>query len=442
MGQGEGAAMMKAKVSGVMLGALLAALFMFNRSAGAQGEGAIPDGTTITMQNWQQYKQFIPSGMQEFFKGTYFWKLPPDFQMVVGPTHHYEPPQAFQEYTKKYSGQVGIQTAPDGKHILTGYVSGSPFPNPTDPMKGWKILVDLWYQYYPEIFCTPHAHVRFMDRFHNVTAETFINIYRQMDHIGDAGYPITDPASAGTQVTEYLQITEPEQARYTAQLTIYYSDFAKEEDLFLFVPALRRSLRLSAAARCSPVIGSDYTQDDARPNLFNTTPARFDATFLTDQQILSLTKSEAKLYGNFDNYYPTVWFPKPVIGKWELRSVHVLDARRIPSQQKGYCYGKKIMWVDGETYDTLWEDLYDENMRLWKSAYVCPIAAVVPGEGLQGQAWRLFSVMYDQQNAHLSMYTGGFPEIKTNQDCKDYDGEDYTNVNRYAKVSGLTEIMR
>jgi hypothetical protein len=432
---------MKVRARRFMFVALLMPL-LFAASAFAQGEGAIPDGTVITLQNWQQYKQYIPDGMQEFFKGTYFWKLPPDFQMVVGPSHHYQPPKTFEDYTQKYSGQVRVEDTSDGRHILMNYVSGWPFPNPSDPRKGWKVLVNLWYAYNPAIDCTPHAKLYFQDRYHNSTNETFIEVYRKLDHIGDAGYPITDPNAAGVQFVEYLQITQPEQARYTAQVTLYYTDFAKDEDLFLFVPSLRRSLRLSSAARCSPIIGSDYSQDEARPNLFNATPAKFDATFLRDQQVLSLTKSEPALYGNIDNYYPTVLFPKPAVGKWELRDSYVLDARRIPSQQKGYCYAKKIMWVDKEAYVTLWEDLYDENVKLWKAAYVCPIAAEVPGEGLQAFSWQLFSVMYDLQASHLSMYNSSNPPTKTNQDCKEYDGEDYTNINRYSKVSGLTEIMR
>jgi len=433
---------MKVRTQRLSIAVLLAAFFIFSGTAWAQGEGAIPDGTVITMQNWQQYKQYIPTGMQEFIKGTYFWKLPSDFQIVVGPTHHYAPPASFMEYTRKYADQVKIVTAPDGKHILEGYVSGYPFPNPSDPMKGWKILVNLWYGYNPAIVCTPHSHLYFQDRFHNSTSETFVVVYRKLDHIGDAGFPITDPNAAGVQFVEYLQITQPEQARYTGQITLYYDDFTKEEDLFLFVPSLRRSLRLSSAARCSPIIGSDYTQDEARPTLFNSTPARFDATFMGEQQILALTKSDSRDYGNQANFYPLTLFPKPSVGKFELRPTYVLDTRRIPSQQKGYCYGKKIMWIDQEIYNTLWEDLYDENMKIWKQAYVYPMAAEVPGEGIQGSSGQLFSVIYDQQGDHLSMYTNGDPPTRTNQNCKQYDGEDYTNLNRYSRVSGLNEIMR
>jgi hypothetical protein len=32
-------------------------------------QGTIPVGTKITMQNWQQYKQFMPDGMAVLFEG-------------------------------------------------------------------------------------------------------------------------------------------------------------------------------------------------------------------------------------------------------------------------------------------------------------------------------------------------------------------------------------
>src|SRR5690349_5920598 len=47
---------------------------------------SIPPGTVITMQNWQNYRQFMPDGMAAMFEGKYFWKMPPDVQMQVGPT--------------------------------------------------------------------------------------------------------------------------------------------------------------------------------------------------------------------------------------------------------------------------------------------------------------------------------------------------------------------
>ena len=43
-------------------------------AAGPDGAAAntIPPGTQITMQNWNQYKQFMPDGMVALFQGNYF----------------------------------------------------------------------------------------------------------------------------------------------------------------------------------------------------------------------------------------------------------------------------------------------------------------------------------------------------------------------------------
>jgi hypothetical protein len=53
-------------------------------SAG-QADGPIPPGTTITMQNWENFKQYMPDGMAAMFEGKYSWKMPDDVAMEVVP---------------------------------------------------------------------------------------------------------------------------------------------------------------------------------------------------------------------------------------------------------------------------------------------------------------------------------------------------------------------
>ena len=53
----------------------------------SEKQGDVPIGTKITMQNWQQYKQFMPLGMTKMFEGSYGWKMPQDVEMEVGPVH-------------------------------------------------------------------------------------------------------------------------------------------------------------------------------------------------------------------------------------------------------------------------------------------------------------------------------------------------------------------
>jgi hypothetical protein len=46
--------------------------------------------------------------------------------------------------TEKYGGQAQAVVLPDGRHDIRNYVAGMPFPNPSEPNKGWKILADDW----------------------------------------------------------------------------------------------------------------------------------------------------------------------------------------------------------------------------------------------------------------------------------------------------------
>ena len=94
----------------------------------------------------------------------------------------------------------------------------------------------------------------------------------------------------GTWYTEWLMEETPEQARYTASLNLFFVDQEKNPfpDTFVFVPALRRSLRLASTARCSPVFGFDWSYDDAKTNGFNGSTSIYDGTFLGDRKILTL----------------------------------------------------------------------------------------------------------------------------------------------------------
>jgi hypothetical protein len=405
-------------------------------------EGTIPPGTVITEQNWEQYKQFMNPGLQALWAGTYTWKLGPDFRMEIGPTHHYPPPPTYAKYTEEYSSKVKIETLPDGRHILKDYVAGLPFPNPQEPMKGWKILANDWYAYVPAIICNDSTGQVFRDRMGNVTSNLFVVVLHIYDHVADAGMPISDPTNTGVYYTEYFELTKPEQARYTAILTVYYRDQTRNEDTFLFVPALRRTLRLSTAARCSPVFGSDATNDDTRHGAFNGNITKFDATWLGDRKVILQPNPDVIKSGDIDNFIPPLYFPKPEIGKWEVRDVDVIDARHIPSLRKGYCYGKRIMYCDKESHNAKWAELYDENMKLWKIFYD-PQGMVKTSEGefWTNQAW---GTIIDVQNVHeswvhLSGPTGPF---RANADCANVDGLNLTDAGRYGSVSGLSEIMR
>jgi len=93
-------------------------------------ENGIPIGTKITQVNWQQYQQFMTEGMKAVFAGTYFWHMPKNVEIEVGPTKPIPAPKPYLQDTEKYSSQVTLEPLPDGGYVPKGYVAGFPFSNP------------------------------------------------------------------------------------------------------------------------------------------------------------------------------------------------------------------------------------------------------------------------------------------------------------------------
>ena len=81
---------MRKRYSGI-IGAMLLALAMagvanaqlsysdatYTSMADASSSASIPPGTTITLQNWQQYKQFMPASLLAGYGQQYGWKMDP-----------------------------------------------------------------------------------------------------------------------------------------------------------------------------------------------------------------------------------------------------------------------------------------------------------------------------------------------------------------------------
>jgi hypothetical protein len=232
--------------------------------ADADSPETIAPGTRITVQNWQQYKKFIPIWIQAAFSGAYKWHVGsgPEYAMVVGPTNHYPLPKQFVEDTEKYGGQAQLVPLPTGGFSWKGYVAGIPFPNPTEPNAGVKMAYNGWDTFQPKIL-NFHAINWIVDTYGNVSnLESDDTFYRTM-HLSDPpGGPINLPFANGfNYVTRFLLVI-PEQSKYTTEMTLRPDDPTRIAEIYAFLPSLRRSLRLSTAAKCAPILGTDFVQDD------------------------------------------------------------------------------------------------------------------------------------------------------------------------------------
>src|SRR5207248_2229443 len=166
------------------------------------------------------------------------------------------------------------------------------------------------------------------------------------------------------------EITTPEELKYTASLNQWHRDPLRFTELYAFVPALRRVLRLSPAAVCAPIAGTDVTNDDSCTNVNNCQQIPLlQATLLGEKKILVMTNvRRAALVASQTTGLgdPSYWYskpdeirslggwlwPRPSAGSRELRDVYVVAMRRLPALRKGYCYGSRVFYIDKENWQT------------------------------------------------------------------------------------------
>jgi hypothetical protein len=161
---------------------------------------------------------------------------------------------------------------------------------------------------------------------------------------------------------------------------------------------------------------------------------------LRDQKILALTDLTTA-----DSAFPEGWdmplgWSKPSWGNWSLRDVWVIDVRRVPLLAPGYCYGKRIMYVDKHFYRESWTDLYDANMKLWK-VFSLERSGRLVGGVMSSLIGTVAGQMWDIQNDHSTMFftaAGPGRDIVINDEVP----RQYDSIPRYSDPGGLMEIMR
>lgn len=405
----------------------------------SSAQDTIAPGTQITMQNWQNYQQFMPDGMVSLFQGRYYWKMPPDVEMDVGPTVIRALPKDYLEATEKYSAQVKIVDLGGGGLTLQNYQGGRPFPDAQEPHKGWKILANVWFRYLPHLLVDTYGTGCYQDSYGSINCSADEIVYRQLSFNTDPGVPTNVPGAEGKFYTEWVMTVEPEHEKYNASLTISYADLSKPENVYIFIPSLRRYQPVSAAARCAPSSGSDATADDYRFG-FDSNLTQMQVEYIAQKKILALVDADIPKTNFPEGYDMPLGWPKPSWGKWQMRDVDVISVSKIPSQAAGYCYGKRVMYVDRSFSAPLWEDLYDGQMRPWKFLGLFLRTLDLPAIGPVNATGSQVEAYWDIQNNHSTFFSD--PAVSHPFYVNEQAPKDYSDLAKYATPGGLDEIMR
>jgi len=418
--------------------------------SGAPRSPTIPAGTVVTKGNWRQYASFMPVGMQAIFAGDHFWQMPADVQIEVGPSVPIALPRRYMDDTATLSRHVSLVHLADGGYVPSGYVAGIPFPQPErdQTLAPYEIFYDTYFHYAPRVQRNFSCNYT-SDSYGNFTqTETADSVYSQLTHLSDAGFPQTVPDSNGYFLTKYYEQVTPEQGKYTTSLDIGYADVTRLDDIYMYLPSARRPLRMSEASRCAPQPGGDFTYEESNngpPSL----PQQYKIVYDGARPMLFLLHAEPKVFANCgtasslpaEYFYPgakgVLPWPRPALGKWELREVYVIEMTRLPAYAKGYCYSRRVIYVDKETLFPLAIDLYDADGALYKfwTGFLTPLRVPDTGTAL-GVNGAIELLIVNFKDRHMTVTTATSPCF--NRDC----GAQYLDADRYANLDGLSKIAQ
>jgi hypothetical protein len=312
-------------------------------------------GTVINKANADSIKDMVSPGVM--------WCLQHGMVIKVAPYKKIEWNPPYKEATEKYSGQVKLSE--DGRSV-EGHVSGLPFPkiDPNDPQVALKIMFN--YEYRP--FINDDFDLRNFDADTGTISESPLAVERHfiLDHLRTLFYtarlyidpkPILLPNSESVRAKQSLHpILEPFDLKGVGLTGIRYLDPDRQDDTWLYLPSLRRVRRLSSAQRSDALFGQD-TDVDSYGGYAGQIPW-FNWKFLGDKKILGTFHADD---------FPVKWCENGgdfvYCDNWEPRDAWVLEG---VAKQPQYAYGKRVLFIDKETYFVAYSDIYDKAGQLWK----------------------------------------------------------------------------
>ncbi len=325
----------------------------------------IKPGVVITKDNYERYLPELESLLPES-RLHWFLELGLKKGLITVPiveTKYYSSSPGFIEATKRNRGKSKV--GPNNN--LLGWLAGVPFPDP-------KNAVEIAWNAYPEIsHATSHDDAAFPAKMNFFSKEgKYEKHFSWKDHkkkyMGRTDIPpipnMPKALAMGIWSKEAMFVTEPHDVKGFVQMRVRYREIEKNDDVYCYLPVIRRIRRLTGKDVCDPLLGSDMPLDD-----FETFRQKIDS------------KMTFKLLGTKKFIVPATYtkYPEPFcVGpcfqiNWEIRPLCIIS---VTTNNPDYMYSKRILYIDTEEghWVIYWAENYDQGGRLWRALGVTPVA--------------------------------------------------------------------
>ena len=308
-------------------------------------------GDTIGPQNWQRVQGMVGENLLNRIKQGYTFK--------IKESRPRRDPKEFLEATEKHSGRVSL--GPNGQ--LVNYVAGLPFPkpDPNDSQAGLKLAWNFSRRWLGDDHkegggtATGKAVSNIIEK---DGSERRSELIRYQIFTRGRVTLAPRPAFEGYDHIEWMNLRADEYPRDTSGTTtleIRYIDPNREDDLYIYVPSIRRVRRAPPIQRCATLAPTEFIWDDV--NSFNGKVTDFNYKFLGEKQMLgNFSQQHFPLHRKTGDYLA-------LDESWEVVNTYVLE---ITPKDPNYCYPKKTLFIDRLTHQAVWVMILDAKGNSWK----------------------------------------------------------------------------
>lgn len=257
----------------------------------------------------------------------------------------------------------------DASCKVDGWKGGAPFPtiDMKDPDAAKKIAWNLGIgSLLGDVSSVPNFTQVLIDGKRGIHAE-LVAEFTRMNMKGRLTGGAADLGGEEESARQLLFFKAPSEVKGIGTFTMMY-DSVKVPDVWAYVPAVRRTRRLSGGAWMDPVGSSDQLQDDL--DGFNARPCWYPGYKLLGKRwVLAAANSRLDVWNQKGataaQKYPTIDQSAPfwnLTDNYEPREVYVVEVAT-PSQHP---YSKKVLYVETEYPRVHYVEAYNRKGEFWK----------------------------------------------------------------------------
>lgn len=350
-----------------------------------------------TYQDLEKYPElkelFIPELLDRIKPGE-----PPfvgnvsEFEIVPTEQFYWALPVA--EETKKNMGKTQLRD--DGYLVNGTWAGGYPFPRPEGKNKAWNVMYNVEKRYVNfglDFVFLGYNHgynknmvmdfeCDYIVRQHRLSGRCFMEPYGFFDARAE---------KRGEFRSFIMPFLSPRDIAGQVQQATYFVDPERADQLYLYIPSLRRVRKLSATDSQDPVAGQDVIYDDNEGFMQKLSPTRYPYK----TEILQETEFLVPFVEDGSEYVASKGVEYKGL-KFQRRPIYVVQMTQL---DPNYVYSKRILYIDRETFNHYMQVNFDQKGRLYRTGWA--IYAWYPDMGMF--EWGAFQTLRDHIDTHSCM---------------------------------------